>query len=369
MEQQIRFASARDGTRLAYAIHGSGPLLVRAPTWLTHLEYDWESPIWQPWLEAFGRRWTTLRYDERGCGLSDWDTQDFSLEAWVEDLETVVDATGFGRFALFGMSQGAQVAIAYAASHPERVSHLVTLGGYLTGWDRPDLNPEDRAEMEALITLMGLGWGREDPSFRRVWTSSFVPDGDELLMRSYDELMRRTTSSENAVRFERAFGHADVAEIAPLVRAPTLIIHVDDDHVVGPRWGPRIAAAIPGARFVQFPGNNHIIRPDEPAWLRFLDLVDDFVRTDSPVVETRASLSTANADLSARELDVLRLVAEGWSNAEIAAELALSVRTIERHLSNIYVKFGLGGKAARAAAAARLARDTRLPRLTPAPRV
>lgn len=358
MEQRIRFVSARDGARLAYATHGRGYPLVRAAHWLTHLQYDWESPIWRPWLTDLGARFEVLRYDERGCGLSDWDVDEFSMDAWVDDLETVIDAAGFERFALLGMSQGSQLAISYAANHPERVSHLIILGGHLTGWGRRELTTDERDEIEAMITLMRVAWGRDNPAFRRLVTTDFVPDGDESLLRAYDELMRRTTSPDNAARFERAFGEIDVADLAPRVRVPTLVMHVDDDHVVPSFWGPRIAAAIPGAQFAPLPGRNHVIRPDEPAWPRFLALLDEFVGTGVRT-PTRAALAHPrgpDAALSERERDVLRLVAEGWSNAQIAAELVLSVRTVERHLSNVYLKLGVSGKAARAAAAVELVR-------------
>jgi pimeloyl-ACP methyl ester carboxylesterase/DNA-binding CsgD family transcriptional regulator len=349
MAQRIGFVTAPDGTRIAYATHGHGYPLVRAPHWLSHIQYEWDSPIWQPWLAALGARFHVLRYDERGNGLSDWDVHDFSFEAWMEDMELVVEAARYERFALFGISQGAQLAIAYAVRHPERVSHLVILGGYLTGWGHVELTDAIRDEIAALITLMRVGWGRQSPIFRRVWTTKFVPDGDEDLLRAYDELMRRTASPANAARFEEAFGRIDVAGLAPLVRCPTLVLHLDGDQVVGFEEGLRVAAAIPGARFVQLNGRNHVLRPDEPAWAAFLAELDEFV--GSPPSGPPAP-GPAGEALTHRELEVLELVAAGRTNMEIGASLGLSVRTIERHLSNIYLKLGLSGKAARAAAAA-----------------
>ncbi len=349
-EQRIAFVTTADGVRLAYATHGRGYPLVRAAHWLTHLQYDWESPIWAPWLRDLGQRYRVVRYDERGCGLSDWDVGDMSLDAWVSDLEAVVDAAGLPRFALLGMSQGAPVAIRYAVRHPERVSHLVILGGYLVGWAKRGATAEALEEMQATLTLMRTGWGRDNPAFRRLWTFNFVPDGDEGLLRSYDALMNTTTSPANAVRFEQAFGELDATEDARQVRVPTLVLHLDDDHVTPFAWGPRIAATIPGARFVQLHGRNHVIRPDEPAWSRFLELLEDFIGVSAA---ERQDVANPDESLTTRQREILALVAKGHGNREIAAQTGLSVRTVERHLSNAYLKLDLSGRSARAGAAAR----------------
>jgi pimeloyl-ACP methyl ester carboxylesterase/DNA-binding CsgD family transcriptional regulator len=351
LQQTIRFATARDGTRLAYAVHGHGAPLVRAAHWLTHLQYDWESPVWQPWLAELGGRFSMLRYDERGCGLSDWQTERFSLDTWVEDLETVVDAAGLERFALFGMSQGAAVAIAYTARHPGRVSGLVILGGYLVGGMHRGLSELERQERDALMTLMRIAWGRDNPTFRRLYTLDFVPDADEQRLRAYDELQRRTTSPENAARFQRAFSEIDVRSAAPHVRVPTLVMHLDDDRAVDFASGRQVAAAIPGARFVQLPGRNHIIQADDAAWPLFLSTLEDFLAPNEPMRTPRPDVTQP---LSERELQVARLVAHGLTNQEIGERLGLSVRTVERHLSNIYLKQGVAGTAARAAIAARV---------------
>lgn len=361
MEQHVRFVTAPDGTRLAYAVHGRGQPLVRAAHWLTHVQYDWDSPVWRPLLVDLGRRFTVVRYDERGCGLSDRDAVDFSLDAWVEDLETVVDAAGLERFALLGMSQGAPVAITYAARHPERVGALVILGGYLRGFGRRPHTDAEREEHEAMLTLMRVGWGRDNASFRRLYTAEFVPDGDEALLRAYDELMRRTTSPENAARFEEAFARLDVADVASGLRVPTLVMHLTEDRVVSFDAGRQVAAAIPGAQFVQLEGRNHVMRPTDPAWARFLDLAEGFASAHArPGVG-----GLVGEPLSPRELEVLWLVAQGLGNDAIASALGLSVRTVERHLSNVYLKFGLTGKSARAAAAARLAGTSPSPAPTP----
>jgi pimeloyl-ACP methyl ester carboxylesterase/DNA-binding CsgD family transcriptional regulator len=358
-EQRIRFTRVPDGTRLAYATHGSGYPLVRAAHWLTHLQYDWESPVWHPWLTELGRRFRMLRYDERGCGLSDWDVDDFSMDAWVDDLEAVVDAAGYERFALLGMSQGAPVAIRYAARHPDRLSRLIIYGGYLLGWALQPMTDLERQEHDALMTLMRIGWGRDNPTFRRLFTADFVPDGDDALLRAYDELMRRTTSPDNAVSFELAFGQLDVTQVAPEVRVPTLVMHLDDDRIIAFSRGRQVATAIPDARFVQLHGRNHILQTRDEAWPEFLAQLEGFIGPEA--VEAPAP---SGQPLSARETQVVRLVGQGLSNQQIAAQLGLSVRTVERHLSNVYVKFDLSGKSARAAAAARDAerrgRDRRL---------
>ena len=345
LEQQIRFCAADDGVRLAYATHGSGPPLVKAPNWLTHVEFDWRSPLWRPWLEALGATNRVIRYDERGSGLSDWEVEDFSLDAWVADLEAVVDAAGVERFALLGLSQGAQIAITFAVRHPERVSHLVVCGGYLGGKE-PTTTERERGE--ALDSLIRIGWGQANPVFRHVFTTLLVPDARPEVMDWFDELQRVSTSPENALRFSTCFGTIDVSELAPRVLTPTIVFHARDDQMIPFAEGRRLAAAVPNARFVPLEGRNHVFLADEAAWQTFLAELRAFLG-----VAARPAAGELEA-LSTRELQVLELVAQGLSNDEIASKLFLSTRTVERHLSNVYKKLGLSGKAARAAVAARV---------------
>jgi pimeloyl-ACP methyl ester carboxylesterase/DNA-binding CsgD family transcriptional regulator len=344
LEQQIRFCAAFDGVRLAYGIHGRGPPLVKAPNWLTHLEFDWKSPLWRPWLEGLGETNKVIRYDERGTGLSDWEVEDFSLDAWVADLEAVVDAAGVERFALLGLSQGAQIAIAFAVRHPDRVSHLVVCGGYPGGETQ---TPADVEREEALTALIRVGWGQANPVFRHVFTTLLVPGATPEVMDWFDELQRVSASPENAVRFRQTFATIDVSELAPLVQAPTIVFHARDDEMVPFAEGRSLAAAVPNARFVPLEGRNHVFLTDDPAWRTFLAEFRSFLGVSAPTP------SSELAGLSGRELQIVKLVADGLSNEEIAARLYLSIRTVERHLSNVYRKLGLSGKAARAAVAAR----------------
>jgi pimeloyl-ACP methyl ester carboxylesterase/DNA-binding CsgD family transcriptional regulator len=339
---EIRFCTAPDGVRLAYAMHGRGPPLVRVATWLTHLERDWESPVWRHWLDRLGERHTVLRYDERGCGLSDAELGTPSVDTWVGDLEAVVDATGLERFALLGVSQGAAVAVAYAARNPQRVSSLVLYGGYARGRRLRG----QRDEEEALISAIRAGWRSDEPAFRHVFSMLFLPHGTPAQMAWYDDLLRTTASPEVAVSLFRARGAIDVDAVAPTVKVPTLVIHARGDRVVPFEEGRRLAALIPRARFVALDSSNHILLAEEPAWERFLAELDEFLGTS-----TAPAPQTAAADLSPRELEVLELVAAGLTNETIAERLFLSVRTVERHLSNIYAKLRLSGKAARASAA------------------
>jgi pimeloyl-ACP methyl ester carboxylesterase len=354
VNQEVRFCTAPDGIRLAYAVHGRGPPLVRVATWLTHLDFDWESPVWRHWLAALGERHTVVRYDERGCGLSDWGADDLSLDTWVADLEAVVDAVGLDRFVLVGVSQGAAVAVGYAATHPERVSDLVLYGGYARGRSHRG----QRKEEAAVIAAIRAGWDDVDPTFRRVFSALFLPDGTPEQMAWYEELLRNSTSAENAVRLIEARGSLDVRSLAPKVRARTLVVHARHDRVVPVEEGRLLAALIPGARLVLLESANHILLADEPAWHSFVSELHAFLGTGSPT-----ALPEEVADLSARELEVLELVAAGLTNETIAERLYLSVRTVERHLSNIYAKLGVTGKAGRAAAAARFSRPPEPPPL------
>ena len=279
MEQQIRFCTASDGVQIAYATVGQGPPLVKAANWLNHLEYDWQSPVWRHVLHGLARNHLLIRYDERGNGLSDWDVDDISFEAFVSDLETVVDATGIERFALLGISQGCAVSIAYAVRHPERVSRMVLYGGYAKGRLKRG-STADSAEAEALVTLMRQGWGQENPAFRQIFTSLFMPEANPEQAQWFNDLQRITTSPENAVRIRRTIDEIEVSELLPRVAVPTLVLHCRDD-AVGPfDLGRRMAAGIPGARFVALEGRNHMILENEPAWPRFLREVEGFLAGD-----------------------------------------------------------------------------------------
>lgn len=343
VKQHVRFCTATDGVRLAYAVHGSGLPLVRVATWLTHLEFDGESPVWRHWLRSLGERHALVRYDERGCGLSDAAVGEPSADVWVDDLETVIDAVGLERFALLGISQGAAIAVAYAARYPDRVSDLILYGGYARG---RRFRGQDEEE-DAIVAAIRAGWTAPNPAFRRVFSMLFVPDGTAEQMAWFEDLLRRSTTAETAIRLYRARGGLDVSAQAPLVRARTLVMHARDDRVVPVQEGRLLATMIPGARYVLLESANHILLEHEPAWDAFLSELTAFLGTDAG-----PSRPAGEAGLSARELQVIQLVSEGLTNEEIAGRLSLSVRTIERHLTNTYAKLRVSGKAGRAAAAA-----------------
>jgi class 3 adenylate cyclase/pimeloyl-ACP methyl ester carboxylesterase len=275
--QQIRFCTSFDGTRLAYAITGQGPPLVKAPHWLTHLEYEFQSPLWRPWIEALSKDHTLLRMDERACGLSDWDVADISFEAWVRDLEAVVNAAQLERFALFGASQGAPIAIDYAVRHPERVSHLVIGGGYARGWMKRGLPPERIAELEAQLKLVETGWGRDDASYRQMFAMQFVPGATLEQINSLSDLQRAASSPENTVRIMRTFFMIDVSDSAPRVKCPTLVLHGRRDRRAPFEEGRILAGLIPGARLVLLETENHILLAHEPAFRQFFEELHAFV--------------------------------------------------------------------------------------------
>jgi DNA-binding winged helix-turn-helix (wHTH) protein/pimeloyl-ACP methyl ester carboxylesterase len=273
-QQEVHFCTASDGVRIAYSSAGQGAPLVKAANWLNHLEYDWHSPIWSHLLHALAAESRFIRYDERGNGLSDWDVDDISFEAFVRDLETVVDAAGLERFSLFGISQGAAVSIAYTVRHPERVERLILYGGFARG--RARRNPE---QAETLLALIRQGWGSDNPAFRQFFTSLFVPDGNPEQMQWFNDLQRITTSPENAVRIMQATGQVDVSDLLPQIRVPTLVLHAHNDAAVPFDEGRRLAAGIPGARFVGLESRNHVIVEKEPAWTRLLEEITAFLKS------------------------------------------------------------------------------------------
>ena len=347
--QDVRFCRSADGTRIAYAVHGSGPPLLLAACWLSHLEFDWQSPVWRHFLLDLGRVATVIRYDERGNGMSDWDVTDFGLEPRIADLEAVADAAGLDRFAMVGMSQGGPVGVAYAARHPRRLSRLILYGTYGRAMDPDD---PQAAELEQTFRQMiKVGWARPDSTFRRVFTNLLIPGATDEQAGWLDDLQARATSTENAVQARAGRMQADVRDLLPTLTVPTLVVHARGDRMINFSLGRELAARIPGARLVSLDSENHITLAAEPAWPVFVDEVAAFLAPDRVAAGTPAG---ALRSLTDRELDVLRLVGQGRDNAEVARELTLSVRTVERHLTSIYAKLGLTGRAARAAAVARL---------------
>ncbi|CAN5575178.1 alpha/beta fold hydrolase [soil metagenome] len=277
VRQHIAFTRALDGVRLAYAVVGEGPPLVRAANWMTHLGYDIESPVWRHWVRDLSAEHTFIRYDERGCGLSDWEAADFTFDDWVADLESVVDALGLQHFPLLGVSQGGAVAVAYAAKHPEQVSKLVLCGAYARGRAARAIDDDEKRAAALDLDLARVGWGRDDPAFRQVFAAQFLPDGTRANWAAFDQLQRRTTSSENAVRFLEEFAAIDVREAARDVRCPTLIMHSREDHRVPMQAGQELAGLIPKSRLVALDSKNHLLTGDEPAWQVFRDELAAFL--------------------------------------------------------------------------------------------
>jgi pimeloyl-ACP methyl ester carboxylesterase len=274
--QRIGFCEVPDGTKIAYAALGAGPPMLKAANWLNHLEFDWSSPIWGRSFAEIARHRTFIRYDERGCGLSDWDVADLSFEAFVEDLETVADKLELERFPLLGISQGCAVSIEYAVRHPERVSGLVLLSGYAAGW-RHLASSEEQARREAVLTLTELGWGTDNPAYRHIFSQTFMPDASAEDLDWFDEFQRQTTSPRNAARFQEAFGQIDIRHRLAEVRAPTIVLHSKHDQRIPLELGRAVASGIPGAHFVPLESRNHILVDSEPAWQDCFEAVGRFL--------------------------------------------------------------------------------------------
>ena len=279
LRQEIRFCTASDGVQLAYSMIGQGPPLMKTGNWMTHLEYDLESPIWRHLYRELMKDHTLVRYDVRGNGLSDRTVDEISFDAYVSDLETVVDVAGITRFALLGISQGCAISIAYAVRHPERVSHLILYGGYVQGWKKRARSAAQKEEDAALLTLMRLGWGKENPAFRQLFTSQFMPGATKEQADWFNELERISVSPEMAARYVEATGEIDVTALLSQVNVPTLVLHARDDARVPFEAGRRMAAGIPGAQFVALPGRNHLFLESEPAFGQFLEHTRAFLAT------------------------------------------------------------------------------------------
>lgn len=341
--QRIRFCTSRDSTRIAYATCGAGPPLVWAGSWFHHLELDWVSPIWRPWIALLSRRHTLIRYDWRGCGLSDRDRIEFSFEKYCDDLEAVIGAAGVERFVLFGMAGiGGAIAMFYAVRHPERVSHLVLYAPHTRGRLARAATPEQIEEARTRLKAIELGWPNENPAYGQFFTALHMPDASAEYFRSYNDLLRLTTSPANAVALLRTFHRADVQEIVPQVRCPTLVLHAREDAIIAFDEGRTVAALIPGARFVPLESRNFVLLDTEPAWRQFVEALDDFLPAPAKSAGTGDPLLDS---LSARERQVLELVAQGLDNPTIGDRLHISERTARNHVSAIFGKLGISSRA------------------------
>ncbi len=345
MQQQIRFCTTPDGVRIAYSITGQGPPLVKAANYLTHLEHDWNSPVWRHWWQALSETHRLIRYDARGSGLSDWDVNNFNMEAWVSDLEAVVSALNVDRFALLGVSQGAAVCVAYAIKHPERVSRLVLYGGYARGRFHRNLDTQGRLEAEALINLIRVGWGQENPAFRQLFTTMLMPDADLDQMASLNDLARISTTPENASEMERAYYQIDVRHLAAKITVPTLVLHARQDATIPMEEGRLLATIIPDSRFVQLESRNHILLEQEAAWSRFLVEVRSFLGVGEDAPERSAPTKPVFPELTHREREVLTLIAQGLDNTQIARRLVVSQKTVRNHVSHIFQKLMVRNRA------------------------
>ncbi|HTQ42090.1 MAG TPA: alpha/beta fold hydrolase [Polyangiaceae bacterium] len=336
--QDIRFTHSADGTRLAYAVHGKGYPLVRAAHWLTNIDRDWRTPVWRPWFDALGARYRFHRYDSRGCGLSDRDATDASLDVLVADLEAVVDAAKLDRFALLGISQGGAVSMAYAVKHPDRVSHLVLLGAFARGPLRRNPTAAELESQQAQIKLIEVGWGQGNPAFLQLFTNQIFPNANPEQVRSFNELQRMSCTPHHAAKLVASFSDIDASPCLAQVACPTLVLHTRGDICAPFDEGLFIASGIPGARLVPLETRSHVPTPGEPSFDRVIEEIEAFVGSAREGQE-------AFPNLTPRERQILEHIARGLDNAQIAAHLDLSEKTVRNHITGVFGKLGVENRA------------------------
>ena len=339
--QRIRYLQTSDNVQLAWAEAGTGPVVVKGPNWLTHLEYEWESPVWRHWMQFFSRHFRFIRYDERGGGMTDWNVADISPERQLADLSDVIAAADIPEpFTLLGISQGGAPCVRYAVEHPERVARLILCGSYAQGWARRS-DPVAANEFDSISALMRAGWGRNNPAFRQVFTSRFVPDATDEQIAWFNNLCLKTASGANAATLFSSRSEIDIVDLLGRVRAPTLVLHAREDAAVPLSQGHLLASRLPNAQFVELDSRNHILLEHEAAWGRFCEAVLEFTGVPASADGEDAAFGV----LSAREREVLYLMTEGLGNAEIAERLAISDKTVRNHVSNVFDKLGVWSRA------------------------
>ena len=345
--QEIRFCRSRDGTRIAYATCGTGPPLVWIGHWIRHLNHDWDSPIWRPWLRFLTSRFKVLRFDWRGCGLSDREGISFSLQKHVEDLEAVVESAGFKQFLLLASAAGAMSSIQFAAQNPEQVTHMVLLASQTRGHKPRGMargfTARQAVEQHSHLKLMERLWTEARPVYGQFYVAVHMPDATPEQQYAQDDLLRKTTTRDNALKLLRAFHEADVLGIAPSVQCPTLVMHALDDAIIPFDEGRRVASLIPGARFVSLESRNHVLLEGEPAWQHFVEAITEFFPANTAALP--AAHDVLISDLTRREHQVLELLAQGLDNGTIAAMLLIREKTVRNQVSTIFGKFGVKSRA------------------------
>jgi pimeloyl-ACP methyl ester carboxylesterase/DNA-binding CsgD family transcriptional regulator len=342
VRQSIHLTKSADGTTIAWAEAGSGPALVKASNWLTHLEYDIESPIWRHWIQFFADHYRLVRYDERGCGMSDRDVAELSIDRFVDDLTAVIaTAKPQTPFVLVGISQGGCSAIRYAVENPEHVSHLILYGSYVLGRAKQGDRQVEEAQ-RARIALTRSGWGQNNPVYRQLFTSRFVPGASDEQIRWFNDLCRITAAPDMAARIMEYRLYVDESELLPRVSVPTLVLHARGDEAVSPAQSRLIASRIPGATLVELDSRNHILLESEPAWERFKQEVLAF--TGRPA-EGSGEHASQLSSLSPRERDILERMAQGCTNIEIGKQLFISEKTVRNHVTRIFEKLGVHSRA------------------------
>lgn len=337
-KQDIRFTHSADGTRLAYAVNGKGYPLVRAAHWLTNIDRDWRTPVWRPWFDALGARYRFHRYDSRGCGLSDREATDATLDVLVADLEAVVDAAKLDRFALLGISQGGAVSMAYAVRHPDRVSHIVLLGAFARGPLRRNPTPEALDGLHAEIKLIETGWGQDNPAYRQLFTNLIFPNATAEQIHSFNDMQRMSCTPQQAARLVSSFSDIDASPYLPRVACPTLVLHPRGDMCSPFDEGLFIASSIPGAKLVPLKTKSHVPTPGEPSFDRVIEEIEAFVQGTHDG-------KAAFPELTRRERQILEHIARGLDNAQIAAHLDLSEKTVRNHITSVFEKIGVENRA------------------------
>ena len=340
IRQRVQYASASDGTRLAWAECGSGPIIVKAANWLTHLEYELESPVWKHWIQFLCDHFRYIRFDERGCGMSEWRSGGLTIERWAADLETIIEAARPSEpVTLLGISQGAATCIAYATAHPERVARMILYGGYARGKFLQG-KPGVEREYRAVIEVARIGWGSDNPAFRQLFTSRFIPEGTHEQIQWFNELCRKTAPGHIAAELMESRAVIDVTHLLGSVVTPTLVLHARNDKAIPFDEGRILASGIPNAQFIELDSSNHILLEHEPAWDRFREAVLEFMQG-----QPAGTHDSVFASLSSRERQILALITEGLANTDIADRLSISEKTVRNHTSNIFDKLGVWSRA------------------------